>query len=176
MTVGGGEDRLRALAAELRSGRPNSVAQRWREAVRASMAFKKQRYQRELQLLQAEIDDAQRKVTSFVKAARAGPTPLADDKTSNWEVAEKVTSRWQTLVTQSAALERIIESAQLRHDLINNASDFAPLRNELDARGPDRLAEVTDHVASRLRSRFGAVDLEGAMAAFVITAAGSTAE
>ena len=58
MTVGGGEDRLRALAAELRSARPNSVAQRWRESVRASMAFKKQRYQRELQLLQAEIDDA----------------------------------------------------------------------------------------------------------------------
>eukprot|EP00966_Prymnesium_polylepis_P258423 5969619-Prymnesium_polylepis.1 len=39
MTVGAGEDRLKALASELRAPRagPNSLVQRWREAVRTSM-------------------------------------------------------------------------------------------------------------------------------------------
>ena len=133
LTVGSGEDRLRAVASELRSGRasPSSISQRWREAVRASMAFKRAKYQREVGRLQVEIDDAQRKAALFVQAARSGPTPLADDKTGNWEVAENVSQRWQTLVTQAAALQQISENAQLRHDLINNASDFGTLRGEL---------------------------------------------
>ena len=95
------------------------------------MAFKRAKYQREVGRLQVEIDDAQRKAALFVQAARSGPTPLADDKTGNWEVAENVSQRWQTLVTQAAALQQISENAQLRHDLINNASDFGTLRGEL---------------------------------------------
>ena len=147
LTTGSGEDRLRAVAEELRSGRasPSSISQRWREAVRASMAFKRGKYQRELGRLQLEIDDAQRKAALFVQAARSGPTPLADDKTSNWEVAEKVSQWWQTLVTQAAALEQIAENAQLRHDLINNASDFGALRGEL----ADALETLADDYESQ---------------------------
>ena len=140
---------MRVLASELRSpsGSPNSIAQRWRECVRTSMRFKQELYQRERRGLQEQIDDTQHKVATFVQQARSGAAPLADDKTSDWEVAEKVSARWQSLVTQAASLDRIVESARLRHDLFNNPRDFAGLRAEL-ASTIDTL--VTDHAAEGL--------------------------
>ena len=89
------------------------------------MRFKQELYQRERRGLQEQIDDTQHKVATFVQQARSGAAPLADDKTSDWEVAEKVSARWQSLVTQAASLDRIVESARLRHDLFNNPRDFA---------------------------------------------------
>jgi hypothetical protein len=149
MTTGAGEDRLRAVANELRSpsSSPTSTAQRWRECVRASMRFKQELYRRERGGLQEQIDDAQLKAAAFVQQARSGAAPLADDRTSNWEVAEKVSARWQSLVTQAASLDRIVESARQRHDLINNQRDFGALRVEL-ASAIDTL--VNDHAAQGL--------------------------
>ena len=45
-----------------------------------------------------------------------------------------------------------------------------PLRNEIEARGVDRLQEATDKAAEALRQRFGAGPIEGRVRAFVITA------
>ena len=88
------------------------------------MRFKQELYRRERGGLQEQIDDAQLKAAAFVQQARSGAATLADDRTSNWEVAEKVSARWQSLVTQAASLDRIVESARQRHDLINNQRDF----------------------------------------------------
>ena len=149
MTTGAGEDRLRAVASELSSpgSSPNSIAQRWRECVRASMRFKEELYGRERGGLQAQIDDAQLKVAAYVRQARGGAAPLADDKTSDWEVAQTVSSRWQSLAMQAASLDRVIKSARNRHDRINNQQDFAGLRVELAA-AINTL--VTDHAAQGL--------------------------
>ena len=45
-----------------------------------------------------------------------------------------------------------------------------PLRNEIEARDPTRLAEVTTVAATALGERFGRVDIEGGLRAHVITA------
>jgi hypothetical protein len=101
------------------------------------------RYERERAALQVEVDDAQAKAAAFVRQARSGGADaLADDQTSSWEVAKEVNSRWQSLVAQAAALDRIILTARSRHDQINNAADFASLRVELAA-AIERL--VTDY-------------------------------
>ena len=98
------------------------------------MAHKVLRYERERQSLQAEVDDAQAKAATFVRQARSGGADaLADDQTSSWEVAKEVSQRWQALVAQLAALDRIILTARSRHDLVNNSADFASLRVELAA-------------------------------------------
>ena len=149
MTTGAGEDRLRAVASELSSSgsSPNSIAQRWRECVQASMRFKEEMYGRERGGLQAQIDDAQLKVAAYVRQARGGAAPLAEERTSDWEVAQTVSSRWQSLAMQAASLDRIIESARHRHDRINNQRDFSGLRVEL-ASAINTL--VTDHAAQAL--------------------------
>ena len=81
--------------------------------------------------MQEEIDDAQAKVAAFVRQARSGGVnALADGQTPTWDVAEKVVSRWQSLVLQSASIDVLIEAARERHDLIGNTADFATLRAE----------------------------------------------
>ncbi len=45
-----------------------------------------------------------------------------------------------------------------------------PLRNEIEARDPTRLAEATDTAAAALESRFGAGPIDGKIQALVITA------
>ena len=58
--------------------------------------------------MQVEIDDAQAKVAAFVRQARGGgANALADAQTPTWDVSEKVSSRWQSLVLQSASLDRL---------------------------------------------------------------------
>jgi ubiquinone/menaquinone biosynthesis C-methylase UbiE len=47
-----------------------------------------------------------------------------------------------------------------------------PLRNEIEARDPARLAEVTDRAAEALAARFGAGAIEGRMSAHVAVASG----
>ena len=131
-----GAARLTAVAAQLRgpSSAAASLARRWQTAVRTVMANKVARYERERSSLQAEVDDAQAKAAAFVHQARSGGADaLADDQTSSWEVAKEVNSRWQSLVAQAAALDRIILTARIRSDEINNAADFASLRVELAA-------------------------------------------
>ena len=124
-----GATRLLALASELRSA--GLAARKWQESVRACMQFKQELYTRELAGLQSEIDDQQAKVAGFVRQARRGSDALADEQTSNWDVAEKVSGRWQSLVLQAASLERMILQARRRRDENNNASDFARLRAEM---------------------------------------------
>jgi ubiquinone/menaquinone biosynthesis C-methylase UbiE len=46
----------------------------------------------------------------------------------------------------------------------------APLRNEIEARDPSRLAEATDAAAAALASRFGPGPIDGKMQALVVTA------
>jgi ubiquinone/menaquinone biosynthesis C-methylase UbiE len=46
----------------------------------------------------------------------------------------------------------------------------SPLRAEIEARGPDRLDEVTAQVADALEARFGAGPVENRMSALVVTA------
>jgi len=46
----------------------------------------------------------------------------------------------------------------------------SPLRAEIEARGPDRLAEVTAQVADAIAARFGAGPVENRMSALVVTA------
>ena len=128
-----GAQRLTTVAAELRtpSPSPGSLARRWRESVRASMQQKGRLYAGERASIQEEIDDAQAKLAAFVRQAReGGDDALADSTTSTWDIAEKQSTRWQTLVVQSASFDRLIRSAQRRHDLINNASDFSVIRTE----------------------------------------------
>ncbi len=45
-----------------------------------------------------------------------------------------------------------------------------PLRNEIEARDPSRLAEATDEAAAALESRFGSGPIDGKIQALVITA------
>ena len=128
-----GAARLVTVVAELRlpSSAAGSLARRWQTSVRASMAHKQQLYTRERSLMQREIEDAQAKVAAFVRQARGGgDNALADLQTPTWDVAEKVSSRWQQLVLQSASLDRLIQVARERHDLMNNTADFGVLRNE----------------------------------------------
>ena len=135
-SVKDGATRLAAVAAQLRgpSSAAASLSRRWQAAVRTSMANKVMRYERERAALQAEVDDAQAKAATFVRQARSGGADaLADDQTSSWEVAKEVNSRWQSLVAQAAALDRIILTARSRYDLVNNVTDFASLRVELAA-------------------------------------------
>ena len=73
--------------------------------MQASMAFKQHMYTRERDSLQQEILDAQVKAAAFVSQARSGG--LADSQTPTWEVVERVSNRWQALVLQSAALDRV---------------------------------------------------------------------
>ena len=81
--------------------------------------------------MQVEIDDAQAKVAAFVRQARGGgANALADAQTPTWDVSEKVSSRWQSLVLQSASLDRLVQTAQSRYDRINNTTDFGTLRVE----------------------------------------------
>lgn len=130
MTIGTGEDRLKAIVGELRapSSSPNSLAQRWRASLQASMQYKRALYLRERDGVQLEIDDAQSKLGLYVQQARAGSVPLADSQTSNWDISEKLNSRWQGLVMQAAALDRIIDSAQFRFDHVNNGANFGGAR------------------------------------------------
>ena len=139
-----GVERLREQAAKLRgpASSASSFARRWQASVQTLMAFKAERYRRERAALQEEIDDAQAKAASFVRQARSGgDDALADESTGRWEVAKEVSSRWQVLVAQAAALERIVLTARRRADTINNASDFAWQRHEL-AEAIERLASV----------------------------------
>ena len=131
-----GATRLTAVAAELRAptASATSLARRWQTAVMASMDHKVQCYERERAALQAEVYDAQAKAAAFVRQARSGGADaLADAETSTWEVAKEVNQRWQALVAQAAALDRIILTARSRHDQVNNATDFASLRVALAA-------------------------------------------
>jgi len=45
-----------------------------------------------------------------------------------------------------------------------------PLRNEIEARAPDRLAEITDRIAEAFAARFGPSAVENRMTAYVVTA------
>ena len=131
-----GATRLTAAAAGLMAPTASaaSLARRWQTAVMVSMDHKVQRYERERAALQAEVDDAQAKAAAFVRQARSGGADaLADAQTSTWDVAKEVNQRWQALVAQAAALDRIILTARSRHDIINNATDFASLRAALAA-------------------------------------------
>ena len=142
-TTTDGAERLREQAAKLRgpTSSANSFARRWQASVQTLMAFKAERYQRERAALQDEIDDAQAKAASFVRQARSGgDDALADEHTGKWEVAKEVSSRWQVLVAQGAALDRIVLTARRRADAINNATDFAWQRHEL-AEAIERLAK-----------------------------------
>jgi hypothetical protein len=124
-----GATRLNRIAAELRQpATATSLAARWRTSMQASMAFKQHMYTRERDSLQQEILDAQVKAAAFVSQARSGG--LADSQTPTWEVVERVSNRWQALVLQSAALDRVVETARERRDLIQNTGDFAELRSE----------------------------------------------
>jgi len=96
------------------------------------MTHKQQIYGRERASLDAEIVDAQAKAAAFVRQARAGGADaLADEQTSSWDVAKEVNSRWRALVAQAASLDRLITTARIRYDTINNAADFRALRLEL---------------------------------------------
>jgi hypothetical protein len=122
------------MAQELRqpSSSPASLSNRWRESLKTSMTYKQQIYTQERSSLQEEIDDSQARVAAFVRRARSGgEDALAGALTPTWDVAERVVSRWQSLVLQSAALDRIIRRARERHDLIINSRDFVRFRGEL---------------------------------------------
>ena len=45
-----------------------------------------------------------------------------------------------------------------------------PLRNEIEARAPDRLVEATEAAAARIAARFGSGPIDGKIQALVITA------
>ena len=133
MVGSSGATRLSAVAAELRSPTQSatSLARRWQGSVQTSMTHKRQIYTQERAAIQVEIDDAQAKVAAFVRQARGGgENALADAQTPTWDVSEKVSARWQSLVLRSASLDRLIQTAQGRHDQINNATDFVKLRVE----------------------------------------------
>ena len=128
-----GAARLNAIATELRqpSSTSTSLANRWRAAVITSMTYKQEKYTQERIELQREIDDAQAKVAAFVRQARSGgELALADSQTPTWEISERVSNRWQSLVLQSASLDRIVQTAKQRSDLINNTADYARLRSD----------------------------------------------
>ena len=77
--------------------------------------------------MQMEIDDAQAKVAAFVRQARGGgENALADAQTPTWDVSEKVSARWQSLVLRSASLDRLIQTAQGRHGQTRRQPQAAP--------------------------------------------------
>ena len=126
------------------------------------MLHKQQLYTRERASMEQEIADAQTKAAAFVRQARSGgDDALADSQTPTWDVAEKVSSRWQGLVLQSASLDRIVQTARERYDLVNNATDFRTLRKAFAlaleelaadyASLPVLLESVADVVASFIR-------------------------
>ena len=45
-----------------------------------------------------------------------------------------------------------------------------PLRNEIEARDPSRLAEATERAAAAIRDRFGSTDVDAKIRGYVITA------
>jgi len=96
------------------------------------MRHKQSIYTTERTELQSQIDDAQSKVNAFVRRAKSGgEDALVEEQTPKWDVADKVSRRWQSLILQSSSLDSLIERARGRHDLINNTADFATLRIEL---------------------------------------------
>ena len=126
--------RLRELAAKLRgsTASTNSFPRRWQASVQTLMSSKSERYQSERAALQYEIDDAQAKAASFVRQARSGGLDaLADENTGKWEVAKEVANRWQALVQQAVALDRVILTARQRADTISTTTDFAWQRLDL---------------------------------------------
>jgi len=128
-----GGPRLTAIAVELRSpsASATSFVRRWQSSVRSSMQHKQSIYTTERAALQSQIDNAQANVNAFVRRVRGGgEDALADEQTPKWDVADKVSRRWQSLVLQSSSLDSLIESARGRHDLINNTADFATLRSD----------------------------------------------
>lgn len=142
-----GPERLMNIVRELRqpSSSPTSFSNRWRDSVRTSMTYKQQLYAQERASLQQEIEDSQSKAAAFVRQARSGgDDALADAQTPTWDVAERVVNRWQSLVMQSAAFDRIIQRARERYDLVNNSADSAKVRGEL-AQSIETLA--TDHAS-----------------------------
>ena len=139
-----GATRLSTVAIELRTptASATSLARLWQASVRASMLYKRQIYTQERAAMQAEIYDAQAKVAAFVRQARGGgPDALADAQTPTWDVSEKVSSRWQALVMQSASLDRLVQTAQSRHDMVNNSADFGTLRVEFASAIEDLVAD-----------------------------------
>jgi SAM-dependent methyltransferase len=62
-------------------------------------------------------------------------------------------------------------AAPSARDLATGFCQGSPLRNEIEARDPDRLGEATDAATKALLSRFGAGPIVGKMRAHVITAA-----
>ena len=128
-----GVTRLVKIAAELRapSSSAASLARRWQASFQTLMTYKQQMYLRERNSMLGEVEDAQAKAAGFVRQARSGgDDALADAQTSTWDVAEKVSGRWQSLVLQSASLDRIVQAAQQRYDAMNNSSNFATLRGD----------------------------------------------
>lgn len=95
------------------------------------MSYKELMYSRERESLQREKYDAQAKAAAFVRQARSGgEDALADETTSKWDIAERVVSRWQSLVLQSSSLDRIIKTAQERRDLLNSTIVLGLKRKE----------------------------------------------
>ena len=128
-----GVARLVDIAAELRapSSSGASLPRRWQASFQRSMTHKQQMYTRERNSILREVGDAQAKAAAFVRQARSGgDDALADAQTSTWDVAEKVSGRWQSLVLQSASLDRIVQAARQRYDVMNNSANFGTLRGE----------------------------------------------
>ena len=110
MNPASGVTRLVEIAAELRAPGSSaaSLARRWQASFQTSMTYKQQLYTNERDSMLREVEDAQAKAAAFVRQARSGgDDALADAQTSTWDVAEKVSGRWQSLVLQSASLDRI---------------------------------------------------------------------
>ena len=58
------------------------------------------------------------------------------------------------------------------HDPAIGLCQGTPLRNEIEERDPNRLAEATEVAAAAVKARFGAGPIDGKIQAFVITAIG----
>ncbi len=136
-TVSGtrGKERLNTIVNELlsRNKSNTSLSARWRRSVEISMAYKREKYTALKAKKEVQLEDAHAKVMAFVAMAKEGATDaerMAGDATPNWDIAEKVNSTWQTLVTQIAATDQIIHKALERQTRINASSDFGLLRNK----------------------------------------------
>tara|TARA_B110000046_G_scaffold185181_1_gene225907 strand:+ start:3472 stop:5118 length:1647 start_codon:yes stop_codon:yes gene_type:complete len=136
-TVNGtrGKERLNTIVDELlsRSNSAESLSARWRRSVGISMAYKREKYTALKAKKEVQLEDAHAKVMAFVAMAKEGATDaerMAGGATPNWDIAEKVNSTWQTLVTQIAATDKIIHKALERQTRINASSDFRLLRNK----------------------------------------------
>lgn len=68
-----------------------------------------------------------------------------------------------------AEVEKTTEAPSSREPAIGLCQG-APLRNEIEARAPGRLDEVTSRAAEALAARFGSSTIENRMKAFVVTA------